>query len=100
HTIFSRDWSSDVCSSDLDLFLLHGDEDDVDVVAGSGGGQRDVIEVDVVDVKGDVLFGFPLDRLGELLRRHGRKRDLLDDDRVARSEERRVGKWSRGRRST
>ena len=46
-------------------------------------GERDVVEVDVVDVEGDVLLGFPLDRLGQLLRRHGRQGDLLDDHRVA-----------------
>src|SRR5262249_46074076 len=34
--------------------------------------------------EGDVLLGLPPDRLGELLRGHGRQGDLLDDDRVAR----------------
>ena len=47
------------------------------------GLERDVVEVDVVDVEGDVLLGLPLDRLGQLLRRHGRERDLLDDHGVA-----------------
>src|SRR5205085_11245940 len=67
----------------VDLLLLHGDEDDVDVLAGAGGGEGDVVEVDVVDVEGDVLLGFPLDGLGQLLRRHGRKGDLFDDHGVA-----------------
>ena len=30
--------------------------------------QDDVVEVDVVDVEGDVLLGLPADRLGQLLR--------------------------------
>jgi hypothetical protein len=46
------------------------------------GIENDVVEIDVVDVEGDVLLGLPADRLGELLLRHHREQDLLHDDRV------------------
>ena len=66
-----------------DLVLLDGDQQDVHRLAAAGL-EHDVVEVDVVDVEGDVLLGFPADRLGQLLGGHGRQGDLLDDDGVAR----------------
>ena len=65
-----------------DLVLLDGHEQDVHRLAARRI-EDDVVEVDVVDVEGDVLLGFPADRLGQLLGRHRRKGDLLDDDGVA-----------------
>ena len=43
-----------------------------------------VVEVDVLDVEGDVLLGLPGDGLGQFGLGHGRQRDLLDDDGGAR----------------
>ena len=43
-----------------------------------------MVQVHVLDVEGDVLFGFPADRLGQLGVGHHGQADLLDDDRVAR----------------
>src|SRR5581483_563624 len=42
-----------------------------------------VVEVDVVNVEGDVLFGLPLNLLAQLLVAHHRHADLLDDDGMA-----------------
>ena len=70
-----------------DLFLLRGDQQDVHrrLAAGRVAGIENlVVEVDVLDVEGDVLLGFPVDRLGELGVGHDRQRDLLDDHGVAR----------------
>ena len=65
-----------------DLVLLDGDEEHIHRLAARGV-ENDVIEVHVVDVEGDVLLGFPPDRLGELLGRHGRQGNLLDDHGMA-----------------
>src|SRR5690606_40263037 len=76
HTSFSRDWSSDVCSSDLDLH--DGALDDVAIVEVLDrlvdGGEEVLLRPDVVD--------------GDL--RRGRGGGGVD-----RSEERRVGKECR-----
>src|SRR5690606_40173791 len=75
HTRFSRDWSSDVCSSDLaDGYLYMGPGD---------GGQSGDPDENAQD---------PTRMLGKLLR--------IDVDVETRSEERRVGKECRYRRST
>src|SRR5205814_5681733 len=68
HTRCLSDWSSDVCSSDLELF------DETEVAAARGG----------MDLAVDVRLAHPArDELGEL--------------RAVRSEERRVGKECRSR---
>src|SRR5690606_39887838 len=70
HTRFSRDWSSDVCSSDL-------------------------LKVDLAEIVGDLV-----DRFGTRTRELLGDRGELDRILAARSEERRVGKECRSRRST
>src|SRR5438105_12362215 len=72
HTISTRDWSSDVCSSDL--------VDDVDLVRGLGV----LSGIDVVDVAG-MTAGYDTD--------YEAQRDACLDS--LRSEERRVGKECR-----
>ena len=70
-----------------DLFFLRGDEEHVHrplLLAGGAGVENLVIEVDVLDVERNVLFRFPVDRLGELGLGHHRQADLLDDHGVAR----------------
>ena len=69
-----------------DLLLLRGDEEDVHRARGGAAALPDdlVIQVDVLDVEGDVLLRLPVDGLGELLLGHLGQRDLLDDDGVAR----------------
>ena len=54
-----------------------------DVRAGAGI-ENLIVEVDVLDVEGDVLLGLPIDGLRQLRLRHDRQADLLDDDGVAR----------------
>src|SRR5690606_41177068 len=85
HTRFSRDWSSDVCSSDLfesyaelrDLFRLLHDGGGVRVVVVDGAGGNFCSGGDVHEIIG------PLTRMDE----------------KGRSEERRVGKGCRSRGS-
>jgi hypothetical protein len=68
-----------------DLLLLGRDQQHVHRAAGGVARIDDlVIEVDVLDVEGDVLLGFPVDGFGELGLGHDRQRDLLDDDGIAR----------------
>ncbi len=43
-----------------------------------------VVEIDVLDIEGDVLLRFPVDGLGQLRLGHDGKADLLDDDRIPR----------------
>src|SRR5690606_40946309 len=100
HTRFSRDWSSDVCSSDL-LPILGVVPGALDVVAGEGADgvvgrpEREEEEVGAVavgaaeDVDALVAGG------GAVVRHAG-----LEEVGVVRSEERRVGRerraeWSR-----
>src|SRR5690606_39472067 len=82
HTIFSRHWSSDVCSSDLERQRLH---------RGAQRGQR-VLEF-VSDVGGETLdrLDAAVKRVGHVAQRAGK----VAEDR----NERRVGKewrWWRG----
>src|SRR4030095_8584573 len=68
------------------LLFLGGDQQHVHRALGllaSAGVENLVIEVDVLDVEGDVLFRLPVDRLGQLRLGHNRQVDLLDDDSVA-----------------
>ena len=66
-----------------DLVLLRRHQQHVHGALRRRRGDQDlVVEVHVLDVEGDVLLGFPVDGLGELLLGHRRQRDLLDDDRV------------------
>ena len=81
-----------------DLVLFDGHEEHVHAVAGPRF-QDDVVQVDVVDVEGDVLLGLPADRFAQLLGRHGRKADLLDDDGVARQRGAEVRVADVGRRN-
>src|SRR5690606_40110992 len=84
HTRFSRDWSSDVCSSDLERDLL------------------EYAEARVRELPGITLVGTAAQRAGVLsfLIDGTHPHDvgmLLDQQGVARSEERRVGKEGRTR---
>ena len=75
-----------------DLLFLGGDEQDFHraLAADVAAIENLVVEIDVLDVEGDVLLGFPVDRFGELGFGHRRQRDLLDDDGVARERRRDV----------
>src|SRR5690606_40242934 len=78
HTRFSRDWSSDVCSSDLDRFELN--QEALSIISSI---EEDIIVVAIVGkarTGKSYLMNLLLDRTG-------------------RSEERRVGKECRSRRS-
>src|SRR3712207_8128523 len=82
HTRYWRDWSSDVCSSDLELGADDRDRGpvalDVHVqVAVQVGDVQQLLEV----VRGDVALGL----------------ELVDPGCLGRSEERRVGKECRSR---
>src|SRR5690606_39300217 len=81
HTSFSRDWSSDVCSSDLpQRVVVVADRDAVPCRDRRG-------RVEARRGLGDLVGGLPV--LGGVVRvDHGRHADL-------RSEERRVGKGGR-----
>src|SRR5690606_41072975 len=84
HTRFSRDWSSDVCSSDLIDQRFTGTVLVVELRLGDT-----VVDVDRREGQ--------LAALLELVEPHHARRGLLGDaaDRRARSEERRVGKGCR-----
>src|SRR5207253_3303471 len=92
HTRWPRDWSSDVCSSDLANWLRTAFEPIVDREL-KGGGTR---------IDADALLGFVRDATN-----HGRARRLALEvveklrpgTSEKRSEERRVGKGGRRRRS-
>src|SRR5439155_16688034 len=79
HTRWPRDWSSDVCSSDLLHTLREHDEGDHEEYEAERD-QRRQVEI--------------ADRLGELVRQRRRDRGSRLQDR---SEERRVGKEWRSR---
>src|SRR5690606_40894157 len=92
HTTFSRDWSSDVCSSDLPAHeQVHGEQQNhrhhqLDDQARDAQIFREGLAALAV-------LALPVGRLlGQLLRRRG--------DAVLRSEERRVGKGGWGRVTT
>src|SRR5690606_41008379 len=91
HTRFSRDWSSDVCSSDL---FLHAEVEFLDVFLleqpGAGIGHHDAADLQHIAVMGGVQrhVGVLLDQQDGGL--------LLGVD-ADRSEERRVGSEGRSR---
>src|SRR5690606_40701429 len=92
HTRFSRDWSSDVCSSDLARVASHR----VWAVAAEGvlKGAAETVGLRTLGQQPLILLNddFALTRL---LRRHFARADI--EPRIARSEERRVGKeWRWG----
>src|SRR5207253_6390402 len=85
HTRWPRDWSSDVCSSDLG----HIEE------VGAGDRLRDIRgEADPIAVRREQLLEA---RLVDRDLAPAQRVDLLRDDVANRSEERRVGKESRAR---
>src|SRR5690606_40095162 len=88
HTRFSRDWSSDVCSSDLELGeLLAQPADDVTVVIVHAGGNRGKPVLELAANAGARKVDCPpVKRMADRLKFV-----------VARSEERRVGKECRAR---
>src|SRR5256885_4804848 len=86
HTRLQGDWSSDVCSSDLEVEALLGD-------------QEDVVGVEVLPHRGAAVDAEvdPVVLLADLVVRAGAHRRHV---RAHRSEERRVGKECRSRWST
>src|SRR5690606_41119939 len=85
HTSFSRDWSSDVCSSDLTNVAMHGytgqpasDIPQVNLRLYQDGDSR--LQLEILD------NGSPFDPTARA------SRDLDESLEEARSEERRVGK--------
>src|SRR4029453_14201457 len=69
------------------LVLLGRDQQDFHRTVRAFGRARIqnlIVEIDVLNVEWDVLFGLPDDRLGELGIGHYRQVDLLDDHRVTR----------------
>src|SRR5207302_6301494 len=90
HTRFSRDWSSDVCSSDLVEVVLKPS------AAGRGEEICRRLRATGLEIasesEGKVKGTIPADRVGEIERMNGVAR--VD---VLRSEERRVGKECRSR---
>src|SRR5690606_39570762 len=95
HTRFSRDWSSDVCSSDLKI--LEGTVCNVPPQGGRKHPNQDYVQINtgnILFICGGAFVG--LDKIIE--RRQGRNRlgfTASADER--RSEERRVGKECRCR---
>src|SRR5207302_5379684 len=96
HTRFSRDWSSDVCSSDLDWQKSYGgmNEDRASSIVETNDG-------------GYIVAGYSKSGDGEVTGHQGQGIDanywivkLTSNGEIAweRSEERRVGKERRGRR--
>src|SRR5690606_41115938 len=84
HTRFSRDWTSDVCSSDLlvitDIFMP--DTDGLEIVSKF---RRDFPNVKIIAISGGGSLGMM--ELLSVAKRLGAHRTLMK-----RSEERRVGK--------
>src|SRR5690606_39832369 len=86
HTRFSRDWSSDVCSSDLDAGVF------------TTASQLVVVSLDGTDVQLPVPRGCKLLRKGMAVSvRVTQYRSGSSDHELVRSEERRVGKACRSR---
>src|SRR5690606_40862695 len=85
HTRFSRDWSSDVCSSDLDA-LLH--EDGLDRPAAVRPDPE--FQTQELSARRDALPAFDRRR-----RDQNARKLLMEGLRQPRSEERRVGKGGR-----
>src|SRR5690606_39536514 len=84
HTRFSRDWSSDVCSSDLGLLDIYVST--VDGVAGLRSRNELFIN------NGDGTFTEGAEEFGLAFRGYGTQAAFVDYDLDGRSEERRVGK--------
>jgi hypothetical protein len=74
----------------LDLVSLGGYEEQIHLAGLGPLAQNFVVDLDVLDVEGDVLLGLPLDLLGELGRGHHRHGDLADDDGLARDAHRHI----------
>src|SRR5207302_5092309 len=92
HTRFSRDWSSDVCSSDLNklvsLFNIIRRPERPPVIQTLGGGQQ-LDREDAFDIRDDLAKFYG--------RRHAHGNVILLAAGSWRSEERRVGKvWRYG----
>src|SRR5207302_7223665 len=94
HTRFSRDWSSDVCSSDLFLVEPH---------ARQNGCPSDAVQLALVYLAGEPFFGFIISHSfsDSILPRAVNSPAPWSHSPPSRSEERRVGKecrarWSRG----
>src|SRR3712207_8931645 len=84
HTRYWRDWSSDVCSSDL--------TDNVNSMAGGLTDQvRNIAEVTTAVARGDLSKKITVDVKGEILELKNTINTMV------RSEERRVGKECRSR---
>src|SRR5690606_39984812 len=96
HTSFSRDWSSDVCSSDLDIALAV----ELPVTVGKAlprGAAGSCLAVDFVETVARDLDPFDAVRRQAAL---GVQALEQDEPFLERSEERRVGKGGRCRGST
>src|SRR5207247_7694168 len=95
----TRDWSSDVCSSDLRLFLVVGQGRLDRVFREHRAVDLDRRELQLVDDIGVLDLGGLVDRLAlEPLGGQARRRDRAAAAEGLRSEERRVGKdggWMR-----
>src|SRR5690606_40724412 len=90
HTRFSRDWSSDVCSSDLSAYAGIHQQGQFASEQLSIGGQADVLQTELADFAKKRL------QLGTDQRLTTGDAQPLDAGRL-RSEERRVGKGRRPR---
>src|SRR5690606_39619025 len=90
NTRFSRDWSSDVCSSDLAAKFNIYPNPATNVVNMTNNENRLVNQVAVYDVTGKLISTQNFNEQAEL---------QLNVENLARSEERRVGKEGRSRRS-
>src|SRR5690606_40104447 len=92
HTRFSRDWSSDVCSSDLHIWINISDLQEK-IVSDSANKITDKAIEDYnpsIVPKGSLLYSFKLS-VGKVA---FNERDCYTNEAI-RSEERRVGKESR-----
>src|SRR5690606_39878719 len=94
HTRFSRDWSSDVCSSDLDRTSKAWRETDAQIMALAEGYEQELRGRGVIDFE-----DMPLLALRALQKHPWLQRALLAKYPILRSEERRVGKERSARRS-
>src|SRR5690606_39927165 len=98
HTIFSRDWSSDVCSSDLALQKKLNGRSEGAIEMKHQNISAVMIELGAMPLSG--YRGLPnyQDMLVEAVSAQLAKDEILDRAAIERSEERRVGhEWRRGR---